>query len=93
MNALHRIRVLDRDIQVRSTTDNDTVRAVETFVNEKLAEVAASVKVGDTQVVAILALMNIAEQYLLLLKQSEVSNKAADDRAFRLLQRIEASSG
>ena len=85
--------MLGRDIQVRSTADNDTVIAVETFVNEKLAEVAASVKVGDTQVVAILALMNIAEQYLLLLKQSAASKTAEDEKVLRLLQRMKQASG
>lgn len=89
MSTLHRIRVLGRDIQVRSTADSETVRDVESFVNEKLAEVADSVKMGDTQVVAILALMNIAEEYLTLVKAVEVSRLSNCDRIQRLMRRID----
>lgn len=90
MNTLHRIKVLGRDLQVRSTADSETVRNVELFVNEKLAEVADSVKMGDTQVVAILALMNIAEEYLTLVKATEASSMSSRDRIQRLIGRIDA---
>lgn len=90
MSVLHRIRVLDRDIQVRSTADSETVSDVESFVNETLAKLADSVKTGDMQVVAILALMNIAEEYLLLAKATEASRTSNSDRIQRIIQRIGA---
>ena len=88
MSALHRIRVLSRDIQVKSTASCDTVREVESFVNEKLAEVAISARGGDTQAVAILALMNIAEEYLALVKTYNSNKRLDDERICRLMERI-----
>ncbi len=89
MSTLHRIKVLGRGIQVRSTADKETVSEVESFVNGKLAEVAGSVRSGDSQVVAILALMNIAEEYLALVKKAEAGRMSDHDRFQRLMQRID----
>ena len=88
MSTLHRIRVFGRDIQVKSTASRDTVREVESFVNEKLAEVAASARGGDTQAVAILTLMNIAEEYLALAKAYNSNKRLDDERICQLMERI-----
>jgi cell division protein ZapA (FtsZ GTPase activity inhibitor) len=81
----HRVKVLGRELQVRSTATADSVREVETFVNEKLKEVAASVNTSDTQIVAILALMNIAESYLALTKGHDDHLREGNERISRLL--------
>ena len=47
MNSAHRIRVMGRELQVRSAAPAESVRKVEAFVNEKLAEVADD---GDERV-------------------------------------------
>ena len=60
---------MGRELQVRSAALPEVVHEIEAFVNRKLAEVACSVKGGDSQVVTILALMTISEAYLSLLKQ------------------------
>ena len=88
MSTLHRIRVLGREIQVKSTASRDTVREVESFVNEKIAEVAALARGGDTQAVAVLTLMNIAEEYLSLVKAYNSNKRLDDERICRLLERV-----
>jgi cell division protein ZapA len=84
----HRIRVLGRDIQVRSSASPETVREVEDFVNGKLAEVAAAVKNCDFQVVAILTLMNIAESYLAQARENAAYREVGRERVPQLLRRI-----
>lgn len=88
MSTLHRIRVLGRDIQVKSTASCDTVREVESFVNEKLAKVSVSARSGDTQAVAILTLMNIAEDYLALVKADNSNKRLDDERISRLMEKV-----
>jgi cell division protein ZapA len=85
----HRVKVLGRELQVRSTATAESVREVETFVNEKLKEVASSVNTSDTQIVAILALMNISESYLALLKGNEELTKEGNERISRLLGEVQ----
>jgi cell division protein ZapA len=68
----------------------EAVREVESFVNEKLAEVAASVKTSDLQIIAILALMNIAEAHLALARDNESFRQQGRDRIARLLQQLDS---
>jgi cell division protein ZapA len=61
---VHRIRVLGREIQVRSSSSPTAVHEIEAFVNDKLAEVASSVPAADQQLVTILALLDVSESLL-----------------------------
>jgi cell division protein ZapA len=67
----------------------ESVREVEAFVNEKLAEVATSVKTTDSQIIAILTLMNIAESYLALARENDEYRKQGSERISRLLYKLE----
>lgn len=87
MKAPHRIRVLGRELQVRSAASAEAVLAVEEFVNSRLAEVAVSLPNADQQLVTLLTLLNIAESYLAQ-QRGEPSSSLEDEAA---LQRIVAS--
>lgn len=89
MPSTHRIRILGRDLQVRSTALPEAVQEIESFVNGKLSEVAASMTGGDSQVVAILTLMTIAETYLSLLKEQEVSRRHEMERITGLIRKLD----
>jgi len=91
VKSAHRITVMGRDLQVRSTAQLDSVRRVEAFVNEKVAEVASSVTGCDPQVVAILTLMNLGEAYLNLVRESESAKRRTEEMVSRLLQRLDES--
>jgi cell division protein ZapA len=81
--------VLGRELQVRSSASPESVQEIETFVNSKLSGVAASVTGGDSQVVAILTLMTLAEAYLSLVKEQNASRQQETERLNRLLQKFE----
>jgi len=91
LNSSHRVRVLGRELQVRSTAPAESVREIERFVNEKLKEVAATVNTNDTQIIAILALMNISESYLALARENASSRQQGRERISRLLQQLESN--
>ena len=80
---------MGRELQVKSLASAESVREVEAFVNEKLAEVAASVKTADSQIITILTLMNIAESYLALVRESEEHRKQGSERISKLLNKLE----
>jgi len=89
LNSSHRVRVLGRELQVRSTAPAESVREIERFVNEKLKEVAATVNTNDTPIRAILALMNISESYLALARENDVSRQQGSERISRILYELE----
>ena len=89
MSSLHRIRVLGRELQVRSAALPETVQEIESFVNGKLSGVAASVTGGDSQVVAIITLMTVAEAYLSLVKEQDASRQQETEWLTALLQKLE----
>ncbi len=89
MSSLHRIKVLGRELKVRSSALPEKVQDIEMFVNGKLAEVAASIKGSDPQLVAILTLMNIAEEYLSLVKGQEGARQHEIEKVKVLLQKLD----
>ena len=89
MSSLHRIRVLGRELQVKSSAPPEKVQDIEAFVNGKLTEVAVLIKGSDPQLVAILTLMNIAEEYLSLVRENEASQQHEVERLNVLLQKLD----
>jgi cell division protein ZapA len=87
--STHTIRVLGRDLQVKSVSSPEHVARVEALVNEKLAEAGAAVSGGDSQVVTILAMMNIAEAYLAAKNECEEERRACRERVAGLLGRLD----
>jgi len=84
---------MGRELQVRSSAAPETVSEVESFVNAKLAEVSAAVQGVDTQVITILALMNIAEAYLAAVREQDSLTSQGEATVRRILGRIEQDLG
>lgn len=82
MKSSHRVTVLGRELQVRSSASVATVDEVARYINDTAARVAESVKSGDTQLVTLLTLLNIAEEYMSLRQQ-------AQDVVSRLVQQVD----
>ncbi len=89
MSSLHRINVLGRELQVRSTASSERVRQIEKYVNSRIAEAESSSTCADPLVIAVLALLNIAESFIDFSSDSEKRSKADSERIFRLMQYIE----
>ena len=92
MFVTHGIRVLGRDLQVKSTSTPEHVAQVETLVNEKLAEAEASLNGADSQIAAILAMMNLAEDYLAAKKEIEEQRRQLRARVAGLIERLDGEA-
>jgi len=62
----YQIRVLEQDISVLSESGDEHVGAVVAYVNEKVAEIQKNAKAINVLQVAILAALNIADEYFRL---------------------------
>ncbi|UFS68764.1 cell division protein ZapA [Geomonas sp. RF6] len=89
----HNIKILGRELQVKSTAAAQHVAEVEALVNAKLAEAEKAVPSGDTQLVVILAMMNIAEAYLAVRKEHEAGQKALEQRVSHLMTLLDSQAG
>lgn len=89
MVTTHSIRVLGRDLQVKSVSPPEHVAQVEALVNDKLAEAGAAVSGGDSQVVVILAMMNLAEAFLAAQKELVEEQRICSKRIAGLIERLD----
>lgn len=89
MEAVHTVRMLGRELKIRSAASPEVVREVEAFLAAKVAEVDQVLKGGDTLSVAILTLLNIAESYLSL-RRSLAETGEQETRLKELLQRLDS---
>ena len=92
MLATHGIRVLGRDLQVKSVSSPEHVARVEALVNEKIAEAEASVSGADGQVAVILAMMNLAEACLAAQKELEEERQSCRARVALLIERLDGKA-
>lgn len=87
MKQAHLITVLGREIPVRSSASAEKVRAVEALVNSQIDRIRGGITSTDPQLLAILALLNLAELYLELQVRHESS--ASEARVAQLLDRLD----
>lgn len=92
MKKSYKIRILEQELSVLSDAEDEQVANVVQFVNKKIDEVLLSRDDLKTLSVAILAALNISEEFLKL----EVVNKELCDqlesRAEKLIQLIKDAS-
>jgi cell division protein ZapA len=89
VNSLHRVKVLGREVQVRTTASPEQVREIESFVNSTITELQASTNTADPQVIAILALLNLAESFLQQSRENHRLNRILRERLSRLMLHID----
>lgn len=87
------VTILGQQYTIKSHLEPDRVKRVAGFVNGKIAEVAASHKVVDTLNTAVLALLNIAGEYLDLQQKCADDDSEVQQRMERLLTKAEAACG
>jgi cell division protein ZapA len=90
LKAAHSVRVLGRDISVRSSAPAEKVHAVETFVNDRLQEIGSALKSGDAQLVLTLALLNTAEE-MLELRTAREADATLENRMHDMIERLESA--
>ena len=90
MKAAHTVRVLGREISVRSSAPAERVHAVEDFVNGRLQEIGSALKSGDAQLVLALALLNTAEE-MLDLRAAREADSTLENSLLGMIERLETA--
>ncbi|MBK5274857.1 MAG: cell division protein ZapA [Desulfuromonadales bacterium] len=90
MKKAHTVRVLGREISVRSSASAEKVQAVEDFVNGRIQEIGSALKSGDAQLVLTLALLNTVEE-MLELRSARETDTALDNRLLGILEKLEVA--
>ncbi len=78
-------------LKLRTSYDEDTVKELVQYVNDKLDESLAATKSGSIQTAAILTALNIAEDNLLLKKRANLDLDQVQSKARRILTSLESS--
>jgi cell division protein ZapA (FtsZ GTPase activity inhibitor) len=81
---------MGREISVRSSAPDESVHAVETFVNGRLQEIGSALKSGDAQLVLTLALLNTAEE-MLELRAAREADTTIENSLLGMLERLETA--
>jgi cell division protein ZapA len=88
MKKSHAVTILGRELSVRSSAPEAKVKAVESFVNDKLQEIGSALKSGDAQLVLTLALLNTTEE-LLELRSSQERDAVVDSRVSAIITQLD----
>lgn len=92
MVQAHLVTVLGREIPVRSAAPEEKVREVEAFVNARIDAIHKRLTTADPQLLATLALLNLAESYLEQQKQQTVAT-VPDTKINDMLERLDTALG
>lgn len=90
MKTNYAVTVLGRELSVKSSASAEKVLVVESFVNDRLHELGATLKSGDAQLVLTLALLNTAEE-LLELRAAVAQEETLDSRIAGIIKRLETA--
>lgn len=88
MKTSHAVTIFGRELSVRSSSSDEKVKAVESFVNGKLQEIGSALRNGDAQLVLTLALLNTSEE-LLELRSRREQDSYVDSRLTSLISVLE----
>lgn len=89
MISSHRVRVLGKEVQVKTTASAEQVQEIESFVNAAITESQATMTTADPQIIAIMALLNLAEFCLQQRRESNGLRRLVTERVPRLLHMID----
>jgi cell division protein ZapA len=84
-----RVEIFDQSYHLRGEVDEPCLQELARYVDEKLRTVAASTRTLDTQRVAVLAALNIADELFALRRRTETLETQLRQRAERALAAID----
>lgn len=92
MKKRYEIKILGQELAVVSDADEEQVAAIVRFVNERMEEIMQSTEGLRALDVAILAALNISEEFLKLKGVNQDLCEQLESRSEKLIQLIENAS-
>ena len=90
MRNLVSVEILGREYTVKSDEGEDRVKKIAEYVNRKIKEISENTQTVSTLNVAILAALNIANDYFQVVEDRRLLNQAIETRSGRLIEMIDA---
>ncbi len=84
-----RVEIFDQTYHIQGNVDEAYMRELARYVDEKLRAVAASARSMETQRVAVLAALNLADELFTARKRAELLEGEVRPRVERALARVE----
>ncbi len=88
MKSLVRVEILGREYMVKSDEGEERVKKIAEYVNQKVKEISESTQTVSTLNAAILAALNIANEYFQVLEEKKIYREDLNTKTERLISRI-----
>jgi len=88
MKNLVRIEILGREYTIKSDEGEERVKKIAEYVNQKIKEISGGTQTASTMNAAILAALNIANDYFQILEERKTAREDLDTKTERLIARI-----
>jgi cell division protein ZapA len=90
MKNLIRVEILGQEYTVKSDEGEERVKNIAEYVNRKIKEVSERTKTVSTLNLAILAAMNIANDYLEAVEDKKAFTRTIEDKSGRMIEMIDS---
>lgn len=84
-----KIQIYGKTYNVKSSSDEISAEEVAAYVDSKMRDLAEARSKIPTLDIAVLAALNIAQEFMELRKQSEAKNRVREDKIGRMLSALE----
>ncbi len=85
------VEVYGYTFNVKSDLNRKQVQEIAEYVDAKMKDLAAKLKVSSTSRLAVMAAINIAEEYYRIKSEQNELNKAIDEKSAELIQLFDES--
>jgi cell division protein ZapA len=87
------VRIFNQTYNVRSTNEPEYIQKLAALLDSKMAEISKLTPTVDTVRVAVLAALNITDEYFLAQSRLEALEQEVEERGKRLISMLEAQCG
>jgi cell division protein ZapA len=89
MKKVIRVEILGREYAVKSDEGEERVKKIAEYVNQKIKDISESTQTVSTMNAAILAAMNIANEYFQILEEKKNYRQDFESKAEHLISLID----
>lgn len=90
-SRLFEVEIAGVPLRLKSSHDEETVNELVALVDQKVREALPLTKTGSIQNAAILASLNLAEEFLLLKRKAQKELGALEAKALKVISELESS--
>lgn len=87
------VKIYNQTYSVKSGGNSEYVRSLAQYLDEKMVEVSQQTRTVDTLKVAILAALNIADDYFTTRRRMQALQEELSERAGRMISKLESLPG